>query len=67
MVDKGKKIVEETLKIDKSELSREAPKASEAPKVSAYKPKVPFLARLKQQQLDQQFSKFLEVFQKIAY
>ena len=47
MVDKGKKIVEETLKIDKSELSREAPKTSEAPKVSAYKPKVSFPTRLK--------------------
>ena len=49
VVDKGKKAVEETPKIDKPKSSKEAPKASEALKVSAYKPRVPFPARLKQQ------------------
>ena len=70
-MEKGKKVMEETLEIDESKSSRgtpkvkETPKVSEALKVSAYKPKVTFSARLKQQQLDQQFSKFLEVFKKL--
>ena len=57
--------MEEILEIDESESSKETPRVSEASKVSIYKPKVPFPARLKQQQLDQQFSKFLEVFKKL--
>ena len=64
-VEKGKKVEEETLEIDESESSKEAQKVKRAPMVSAYKPKVPFLARLEQQQLDQQFSKFLKVFKKL--
>ena len=36
-----------------------------APEVKAYKPKVPFPARLKQHALDKQFAKFLEVFKKL--
>ena len=36
-----------------------------APKVKAYKPKIPFPARLKQHALDKQFAKFLEVFKKL--
>ena len=64
-MEKDKKTVEEILEIDESESSKEAPKVKKAPKVSAYKHKVPFPARLKHQQLDQQFSKFLEVFKKL--
>ena len=58
-MEKGNKVVEETLEIDESESSRKAlkvketPKVSEALKVSTYKPKIPFPPRLKQQQLDQ--------------
>ena len=39
-VEKDKKVVEEVFKIDESESSKEAPKV-------AYKPKVPFPAKLK--------------------
>ena len=39
----------ESLELDESKSSKEAPKEKKTPKVSAYKPKVPFLARLKQQ------------------
>ena len=59
VVDKGKKVVEETLKEDDTESSKPAPE------VKAYKPKVPFPARLKQHALDKQFAKFLEVFKKL--
>ena len=58
-VEMDKKVVEEVLEIDESKSSKEAPK------VSAYKLKVPFPARLKHQQLDQQFLKFIEVFKKL--
>ena len=51
--------MDETLKEDDSESSKPAPK------VKAYKPKVPFPARLKQYALDKQFAKFLEVFKKL--
>ena len=64
-MEKDKKAVEETLEIDKYESSKETPKVSEALKVSTYKPKIPLPARLKQQQPDQQFSKFLETFKKL--
>ena len=40
--------MDETLKIDESKSSKKAPKVSEASKVRAYKPKVPFPTRLKQ-------------------
>ena len=52
-MEKGKKVMEETPEIDESKPSRETlkvketPKVKKAPKVSAYKAKVPFLARLK--------------------
>ena len=46
MVDKGKKDVDETSKEDDFESSKPALK------VKAYKPKVPFPARLKQYALD---------------
>ena len=59
MVDKGKKVVEETPKEDDTESSKPTPK------VKAYKPKVPFPARLKQHALDKQFAKFFEVFKKL--
>ena len=59
MVDKGKKAVEETPKEDDIESSKPAPE------VKAYKPKVPFPARLQQHTLDKQFAKFLEVFKKL--
>ena len=68
--DEGKKVLVKSPEIDESESSNEAPKEKEgqkvsgAPKLSAYKPKVPFSARL-MQQLDQQFSKFLEIFNKL--
>ena len=58
-VEKGKKVIEETPKEDDTESSKPAPQ------VKAYKPKVPFLARLKQHALDKQFAKFLEVFKKL--
>ena len=64
-VEKDKKVVEKVLETDESDSSKEAPTVREAPNVSAYKPKVPFPARLKQQQLDQQFSKFFKVFKKL--
>ena len=51
--------MDESLKIDESQSSKPAPK------VKAYKPKVPFLARPKQHALDKQFSMFLEVFKKL--
>ena len=59
VVDKGKKVVEENPKEDDIESSKPAPE------VKAYKPKVPFPARLKQHALDKQFAKFLEVFKKL--
>ena len=46
MVDKEKKVVEETPKEDDTESSKPAPE------VKAYKPKVPSPARLKQHALD---------------
>ena len=54
VVDKGKKVVEENPKEDDIESSKPTPE------VKAYKPKVPFPARLKQHALDKQFAKFLE-------
>ena len=51
----------ESPKIDEFESSKEVPNLSGAPEVSAYKPKITFPTRLKQQQLDKQFSKFLKV------
>ena len=59
VVDKRKKAVEETLKQDDTKSSKPSPE------VKAYKPKVPFPARLKQHALDKQFAKFLEVFKKL--
>ena len=59
MVDKGKKVMEETPKEDDTESSKPAPE------VKSYKPKVPFPTRLKQHALDKQFAKFLEVFKKL--
>ena len=59
VVDKRKKAVQETPKEDDIESSKPAPK------VKAYKPKVPFPVRLKQHALDKQFAKFLEVFKKL--
>ena len=59
VVDKGKQVVEENPKEDDTESSKPAPE------VKAYKPKVPFPARLKQHALDKQFAKFLEVFKKL--
>ena len=55
VVDKGKQVVEENPKEDDTESSKPALK------VKAYKPTVPFLARLKQHAPDKQFAKFLEV------
>ena len=49
--DKGKKKVEE-------------PK-QQSPEMKRYVPPIPFLKRLKQQQLDSQFTKFLDVFKKL--
>ena len=46
VVDKGKKVMEETPKEDDTESFKPAPE------VKAYKPKVPFPARLKQHALD---------------
>ena len=46
VVDKGKKVVEENLKEDDTDSSKPALE------VKAYKPKVPFPARLKQHALD---------------
>ena len=57
--DKGKMVVIESLEKDESESSKKVPKEKESPQVSdaltvsAYKPKIPFPAKLKQQQLDQ--------------
>ena len=59
VVDKGKKVVEETSKENDTESSKLAPK------VKAYKPKVPFPARFKHDALDKQFAKFLKVFKKL--
>ena len=59
VVDKGKKVVEDTPEKDDTESSKPAPE------VKPYKPKVPFPARLKQHALDKQFAKFLEVFKKL--
>ena len=59
MVDKGKKAVEEIPKEDDIQSSKPTPE------VKTYKPKVPFLARLKQHALDKQIAKFLEVFKKL--
>ena len=59
VIDKGKKVMEETPKEDDTESSKPAPE------VKAYKPKVPFPARLKQHAFDKQFAKFLEVFKKL--
>ena len=58
-LDKGKKVVEETQNEDDTESFKPAPE------VKAYKPKVPFSARLKQHALDKQFAKFFEVFKKL--
>ena len=54
-----------TFKRDEFESSNSVPKVKVAQEVKAYKPKVPFPARLVQHNLDKQFSKFLEVFKKL--
>ena len=64
-VKKDKKIMDETPKTDESESSKFVPTVKVAPEVKAYKPKIPFPARLVQHNLDKQFSKFLEVFKKL--
>ena len=56
--------MDETPKRDESESSKFVPTVKFAPKVKAYKSKVPFPARMVQHNLDKQFSKFLEVFKK---
>ena len=53
------------LKRDEAESFKSVPTVKVAPEVKAYKPKVPFPARLVQHNLDKQFSKFLEVFKKL--
>ena len=57
--------MDEIPKRDEAESSKSVPTMKFAPKVKAYKPKVPFPARLVQHNLDKQFSKFLEVFKKL--
>ena len=64
-VKKDKKAVDKTLKRDEAKSSKFVPKVKVAPEVKAYKPKVPFPARLVQHNLDKQFSKFLKVFKKL--
>ena len=57
--------MDETPKSDETESSKFVPTVKFALEVKAYKPKVPFPARLVQHNLDKQFSKFLEVFKKL--
>ena len=64
-VKKDKKVMDETPKKDESESSKFVPTVKFVPEVKAYKPKVPFPARLVQHNLDKQFSRFLEVFKKL--
>ena len=59
VIDKGKKAVKKTPKKDDTKSSKPTPE------VKAYKPKVPFPAKLKQHALDKQFAKFLEAFKKL--
>ena len=55
---------QEEEKKDKGKQKEEEPKPK-PPAVKPYVPPIPFPGRLKQQQLDSQFSKFLDVFKKL--
>lgn len=59
-------LVKETVETQKGEESSSVvPKVKAALEVEAYKPRVPFLARLVQHKLDKEFSKFPDVFKKL--
>ena len=59
-------------KVDKGKVEKSPEVEISQPSIVAieekiYKTKVPFHSRLKQQQLDKQFAKFLEVFKSLTY
>ena len=71
MLRSGKEVrrAERQVKVQEKELEKGKQKEKESepklPEVQPYVPPIPFLGRLKQRELEAQFSRFCDIFQKL--